>query len=148
MRTACDGARNHVMRGPIREPQLYRLYQLNSCMTDDAVHLLTSMLMFDPEKRFNVDQALHHSYLTEGRQRFHSCMCTCCHTKNGQRHYTSDLDPCHEVPFDPKWEKDLSRLSMYELRDRIYKFVTDRAAMQETPLCINPKSAAYTNFTS
>lgn len=97
MRTACDGARNHVMRGPQREQQLYRMYQLSSSMTDDAVHLLTSMLMFDPEKRYTVEQALHHPYLTEGRQRFHSCMCSCCHTKNGQRHYTNDLDPVVRV---------------------------------------------------
>lgn len=90
---------------------------------------------------------MSHSYLEEGRLRFHSCMCSCCiTTSNGSRVFTNDFDPRHNEPFDIKWEKELSRLSMYELRDRMYKFVTDRQPSYGVPLCINPHSGAYKNF--
>lgn len=52
----------------------------------------------------------------------------------------------HEQPFDPKWEKELSRMSMFDLRDRMYKYVTERTPLFGVPLCINPNSAAYKNF--
>ncbi|CAJ0940990.1 unnamed protein product, partial [Mesorhabditis belari] len=148
MRYACDSARNHVMRLPPRHSQATsRFYQLNSQMTDQAVELLRMMLIFDPDKRATVEQALSHPYLEEGRLRFHSCMCTCCYNdQNGSRIMTQHLDPIHEQPFDPKWEKELARYSMFELRDKMYKFVTNRNPLNGIPLCINPNSAAYKNF--
>ncbi|KAK5983226.1 Mitogen-activated protein kinase, partial [Trichostrongylus colubriformis] len=81
MRYACEGARNHVLRAPFRD------------------------------KRATVEQALKHSYLDEGRMRFHSCMCSCCYTNNpgNTRIFSMDPDPSHEMPFDPKWEKELAR---------------------------------------
>lgn len=43
---------------------------------------------------FQVQEALDHDYLKDGRMRFHSCMCTCCHTlPSGQRQFTNDLEP-------------------------------------------------------
>lgn len=79
--------------------------------------------------------------------RFHSCMCSCCYTAaNSNRVFTSTFDSPHTEPFDVKWEKELSRLSMFELRDRLYKFVTERAPLYGVPLCINPHSAAYKSF--
>jgi nemo like kinase len=111
--------------------------------------LLTSLLVFDPEKRVSVDEALAHPYLAEGRMRFHSCMCSCCYTTtNSNRIFTASFDPLHESPFEPKWERELSSLSMFELRDRMYKFVTERQPLYGIPLCINPNSAAYKNFAS
>ena len=32
------------------------------------------------DKRINCSTALNHSYLSEGRARYHSCMCKCCKT--------------------------------------------------------------------
>src|SRR5689334_2728555 len=79
--------------------------------------------------------------------RFHSCMCSCCFTAaNGQRAFAAEFDQKHEEPFDSKWEKELNRLSMFELRDRIYKFVTERPPLYGVPLCINPHSAAFKSF--
>ncbi|KJH44311.1 kinase domain protein [Dictyocaulus viviparus] len=152
MKYACEGARNHVLRAPFRVNTFHRMRQLSPHTTDDAVQLLAMMLQFDPDKRVTVEQALKHSYLDEGRMRFHSCMCSCCYTNNSipgnTRIFSTDPDPVHEVPFDPKWEKELSRLSMFDLRDRMYKFVTERTPLFGTPLCINPSSAAYKNFAS
>lgn len=94
MQGACEGAVNHVMRTPRRLPQLQRFHTLSNQMTKDAVHLLVEMLKFDPSKRMTVDKALQHPFLDEGRMRFHSCMCTCCHDgPHRERNFCADLDP-------------------------------------------------------
>ncbi|CAI4230581.1 unnamed protein product [Auanema sp. JU1783] len=147
MKYACDGAKNHVARGPYRVPALHKFYQLSSSTTQEAIELLSMMLQFDPDKRATVEMCLSHQYLADGRMRFHSCMCSCCYTKaNNTRVFTIDYDPSHEQPFDPKWERELARLSMFELRESMYKFVTERIPLYGTPLMINPGSAAYKNF--
>ena len=53
------------------------------------------MLTLDPEKRITVTEALNHPYLDEGRLRYHSCMCACCHTSQatGTRVYVRDFEP-------------------------------------------------------
>jgi hypothetical protein len=56
------------------------------------------------------------------------------------------FDPGHRHPFDPHWERELSRLSMFELRDRLFKYVTEREPMYGIPLCINTNSATYGEF--
>jgi hypothetical protein len=35
---------------------------------------------------------------------------------------------------------------MFELRDRLYKYVVDRTPMYSVPLCINTNSNAYGEF--
>ncbi|XP_031167916.1 serine/threonine-protein kinase NLK isoform X4 [Sander lucioperca] len=52
MRTACEGARAHILRGPQKQPSLPVLYTLSSQATHEAVHLLCRMLVFDPRLRF------------------------------------------------------------------------------------------------
>ncbi|VDD94391.1 unnamed protein product [Enterobius vermicularis] len=149
MKGACEGARNHVLRSAYRQPNITRLYNLSHNASHEAIHLLTQLLVFDPDQRISVENALAHPYLEEGRMRFHSCMCSCCYTTpNNNRVFTQDFDPVHEQPFDPKWEKELSRLSMFDLRDRMYKYVTERTPLYGVPLCINPNSAAYKSFAS
>lgn len=150
MKYACEGAKNHVLRAGPRAANVQSLYRLSPQTSEDAVDLLVKLLHFDPDKRISVQEALQHPYLEEGRLRFHSCMCTCCYTKPNMpsRIFSQELDPCHESPFDPKWEKDMSRLSMFELREKMYQFVMDRPALYGVALCINPQSAAYKNFAS
>jgi hypothetical protein len=81
---------------------------------------------------------------------------------NSQRQFVADVEPTHKEPFEPKWEKvracvrawrahthqlqELQRTSMFDLRDKMYKFVTERTPLYSIPLCINPHSAAYKNF--
>jgi nemo like kinase len=147
MRDACEGAVNHIMRIPRKTPQLNQLYSLSPQTTPEAVTLLVEMLRFDPNRRMTVEQALAHRYLDEGKMRFHSCMCSCCH--NGPRRervFCNDFDPVHQSPLPPTWEKELSRLSMFDLRDKLYKYVTDRRPMDGIPLCINTNSASYPEF--
>uniref|UniRef100_A0AC35TZ44 Mitogen-activated protein kinase n=1 Tax=Rhabditophanes sp. KR3021 TaxID=114890 RepID=A0AC35TZ44_9BILA len=147
MKSACEGARIHISRSPFKQPNTMKFYNLSHQTTQDAVHLLMSMLMFDPEKRMNVDEALKHPYLEEGRMRFHSCMCTCCFTTTKrERVFSKNPEPNHESPFEPKWEKELSRLSMFDLRERLYKYITERNPLYGVPLCINTNSASYRDF--
>ncbi|KAI1729007.1 protein kinase domain-containing protein [Ditylenchus destructor] len=147
MKGACEGARNHIVRQSARPPNLMRLYSLTHQSNHDAILLLQEMLKFDAEKRITVEEALRHSYLEEGRMRFHSCMCTCCQSRGrGERVFNKVFDPCHRTPFDPAWEKELSRLSMFELRDRLFKYVTERVPLYGIPLCINTNSVTYGEF--
>nr|AAW24716.1 SJCHGC09514 protein [Schistosoma japonicum] len=44
-----------------------------------TVHLLGSMLKFNPRQRISAADALNHPFLEEARLRYHSCMCSCCH---------------------------------------------------------------------
>jgi len=120
---------------------------LSTQSTPEAVNLLQEMLRFDPAKRITVEEALKHPYLDEGRMRFHSCMCSCCLTSpKRERIFTKNFDPCHQEPFDPLWEKELSRLSMFDLRERMFKYVTERTPMYGIALCINTSSATYGEF--
>lgn len=48
IRSACDGAKAHVLRSAHRPPSLAALYTLSSQATHEAVHLLCRMLVFDP----------------------------------------------------------------------------------------------------
>ncbi|KAF8359370.1 lit-1 [Pristionchus pacificus] len=152
---ACEGARSHVLRQPIKRPnQRETLGRISNSMSEGAIDLLTKLLTFNPDKRMSVQEALDHDYLKDGRMRFHSCMCTCCHTlPSGQRQFTNDLEPFHNEPFDPRWERELARCSMFDLRDKLYNFVVDRhrnlqSEQNYVPVVINPHSAAYKNFTS
>lgn len=61
------------------------------------------------EKRITAADALAHPYLDEGRLRYHSCMCSCCHNVGaGVRHYTSDFEPLCKEPFRYDFEDDLT----------------------------------------
>uniref|UniRef100_A0A0N4ZG28 Mitogen-activated protein kinase n=1 Tax=Parastrongyloides trichosuri TaxID=131310 RepID=A0A0N4ZG28_PARTI len=147
MKHACDGAKNYIMRSNYRQPNTMKFFGISHQATHEAVHFLISMLMFDPEKRMNVDDALAHPYISEGRIRFHSCMCSCCYTTNKkERIFTKISDPGHEQPFDPEWEKELQRYSMFDLKSRLYMFMKDRTPLYGVPLCINTNSTSYRDF--
>lgn len=48
MRTACEGAKTHILRTAHKPPSLAALYTLSSQASHEAVHLLCRMLVFDP----------------------------------------------------------------------------------------------------
>lgn len=97
-------------------------------------------------KRVNVEDALNHPYIDEGRLRFHSCMCRCCRTSSaGIRIYAPDLEPCADHSFDDRWEKKI--MSLVQVKEELYRLVSDHAQNNRTPLCINPHSAAFKSFT-
>uniref|UniRef100_A0A4W5L941 mitogen-activated protein kinase n=1 Tax=Hucho hucho TaxID=62062 RepID=A0A4W5L941_9TELE len=146
MRTACEGARAHILRGPHKQPSLPVLYTLSSQATHEAVHLLCRMLVFDPSKRISAKDALAHPYLDEGRLRYHTCMCKCCYTTSSGRVYTSDFEPVTTPKFDDGFEKNLT--SVRQVKEIIHQFILEQQKGNRVPLCINPQSAAFKSFIS
>jgi hypothetical protein len=74
MRSACEGAKTHVLRSAHRPPSLAALYTLSSQATHEAVHLLCRMLVFDPVSKL----AVHVMFTVINRvgtklENFHSC---------------------------------------------------------------------------
>lgn len=108
--------------------------------------VMVSSLIVVQARRIGVEEALKHPYLDEGRLRFHSCMCRCCRTSSsGLRIYAADLEPCTEQHFDDRWEKKV--MSLQQIKEELYRLVSEHAQSNRTPLCINPHSAAFKSFT-
>ncbi|KAJ7410647.1 Serine/threonine-protein kinase NLK [Willisornis vidua] len=87
MRTACEGAKAHILRGPHKQ-----------------------------SKRISAKDALAHPYLDEGRLRYHTCMCKCCFSTSTGRVYTSDFEPITNPKFDDTFEKNLSSVRQVKVR--------------------------------
>lgn len=52
---ACEGARSHVLRQPIKRPnQRETLGRISNSMSEGAIDLLTKLLTFNPDKRMSV----------------------------------------------------------------------------------------------
>ncbi|CAH1800382.1 unnamed protein product [Owenia fusiformis] len=144
MKTACEGAKAHVLRGGTKSPSMAALYTLSNQATHEAVHLLCRMLVMDPDKRITATDVLAHPYLDEGRLRYHSCMCKCCHNTPGGRQYTSDFEPICPNPFSYTFEDELT--SLHKVKDKLYKFIHEQQSHTRIPLCINPSSVAFKSF--
>ncbi|XP_041347446.1 serine/threonine-protein kinase NLK-like [Gigantopelta aegis] len=147
MRTACEGAKAHILRQPHKPPSLAALYTLSSQATHEAVHLLCRMLVFDPDKRITASDALTHPYLDEGRLRYHSCMCKCCFNTTSGRHYTNDFEPASTQPFSYKFEDELTSVS--KVKEKLHKFISEQQQKgKRVPLCLNPNSISFKSFQS
>lgn len=48
MKTACEGAKAHILRQGHKPPSMAALYTLSTQATHEAVHLLCRMLVFNP----------------------------------------------------------------------------------------------------
>ena len=147
LKYACDAAKRHMLSKGVKPPSISVLYTMGQWATHEAIHLMTQMLTMDPDKRMSVTEALNHPYLDEGRLRYHSCMCTCCHsTASGMRQYTRDFEPVAEESFDDSWELELT--SVNKVKQKLHKFIGDQLNSNRVPLCINPSSAAFKSFAS
>jgi len=147
LKYACDGAKKYMLSKGPKHPNISALYSLGQWATHEAIHLMCKMLTLNPDKRISVDEALRHPYLDEGRLRYHSCMCTCCHsTASGLRQYTRDFEPRAEVYFNDTWEYELTSVS--KVKQKLHKFISEQLSASRVPLCINPSSAAFKSFSS
>ena len=86
---ASEGAFRYIMSQTYKPSAMHTLHTLSSWVNHEAVHLICQMLVFNPHKRISVADALTHPYLDEGRLRYHTCMCTCCHTTSAGRQYAN-----------------------------------------------------------
>lgn len=140
---ASDGATKYILQRPHKQPALATLYNLSNQATHEAVHLLCRMLVFDPSKRMSCTDALSHPYLDEGRLRFHTCMCRCCHNMPGGRQYVSEFEPANPKLFDDTYEVNLNTIP--RVKESVYKFILDKQK-NSVPLCINMASPSYKSF--
>ncbi|UYV83873.1 NLK [Cordylochernes scorpioides] len=145
LRHVCEGARLHILNGKSKPVATGTLYNLSPQVTPEAVHLLCQMLTINPDKRVTCAQALTHPYLSEGRLRYHSCMCTCCSGVGGQRKFAIELEPVAPRPLDPNFDSGFTHVR--QVRETLHRFIIDYCEKtQRTPLCINPSSAAFKLF--
>lgn len=147
LKYACPAAKTHMSRKPFKSSAVNALYSLSNQATVEAVHLLIQMLVFNPDKRISVYDALAHPYLEEGCLRYHSCMCKCCVSENGKRKYCTDLEPISSRPFNDNFLRDL--FSVQQVKERLHKRILEKcSSYNRVPLCINPNSAAFKSFAS
>lgn len=79
------------MSQAFKPPAMHRMYNLSGLATVEAIHLVCCMLVFNPQKRITAVDALSHPYLDEGRLRYHTCMCMCCHDTLTGRQYCGGM---------------------------------------------------------
>lgn len=74
-----------------------------------------ALCVYPQDKRVSCARALSHPYLEEGRLRYHSCMCSCCHSsirssrnKFPYQYPNLDYEPVASHAFDDSFERDLT----------------------------------------
>ena len=125
---------------------LGKLYALSPTTSHGAVHLLSQMLVFNPKKRISCADSLDHPYLEDGRMRYHTFLCSCCHGSGAaSRQYCHDLEPTASKRFDLLYERELSTLN--KAKAQLHYYI--RTVHPHRPqLYINPNSERYQHFQS
>jgi nemo like kinase len=127
-----------------RPSNLLSLYRLSRDCDHDVVNLLSSMFIYNPDRRITVTAALSHSYVDEGRLRYHTCMCQCCpNTPEGIR-YTVDAEPVCSTPFLYVFEDELD--SLPRVRDKLSRLCADVQSRHSESLQLNVNSPLYRKF--
>lgn len=72
------------------------------------------------DKRISSFDALYHPFLEDGRIRYHSCLCACCHTSNNVKQFCCDLEPSSPIRFDPAYEKELTSVPRAKGMSTVY----------------------------
>ena len=110
----CDGAMEFVLSQPQTDGKLMNVLKNASCSERNDIsahHLVKNLLMWNPRERFSTHEALMSRFISDGRLRFHSCMCSCCTTINGKRNFCSDLEPIPRQIFNDSYESNLPNLT-------------------------------------
>lgn len=130
-----------------KPPALHKFYALSHNITHEAAHMLSQMLVFNPSKRLSCMDALYHPFLEEGRIRYHTFLCSCCHTPSagGGREFCRDLEPGSPKKFDPGYERELSTIA--KAKARLYHYIRSTNP-HLPPLYINACSKQYKQFQS
>lgn len=63
------------------------------------------------EKRISCVNALFHPFLEDGKMRYHTYLCSCCHTSASGRNFARDLEPSASFKFDSSYEKELTSIA-------------------------------------
>jgi nemo like kinase len=169
MKYACEAARKYILRQAPRKPDeqiLHCLASPNFC-SQDAVQLLRRLLVFNPEKRLTASKALQNSYIRQGRDCYHSTICSChpprpFHSRKQLASMSDDLSSCFpdssnefepviQFPFSfqlhKRLEEDLeSPPPLTTIRTELYRLCLESQKDSNNPLRVNTKSPAYRQF--
>lgn len=110
----CDGAMEFVLNQPKSDGKLLSVLRNSTSLEPNdhsAFHLVKNLLMWNPCERFSTHEALMSRFISDGRLRFHSCMCSCCATLNGKRNFCNDLEPIPRQIFNDSYESNLPNLT-------------------------------------
>ncbi|XP_039271258.1 serine/threonine-protein kinase NLK-like [Styela clava] len=121
-------------------------------MTHEAAHLLSRLLVWNPKKRVSCAEALRHVYCRNGRLRYHTSLCLCCHLsgigtdgRQSLRVATEvELEPVPSSTFNDSYENVLKTTD--QIRSSIAQFVNSQPCGRKVPLCINTESSVFSKF--
>ncbi|XP_076800323.1 serine/threonine-protein kinase NLK-like [Clavelina lepadiformis] len=121
-------------------------YHLAPHMTHESAHLLSRLLVWNPEKRVSCTEALRHVYLREGRMRYHTSLCRCCFiAADGIRHASEhEFEPVPDRVFNDSYEDQLH--SVEDVRNAVTEFINSQPCGRKVPLRINPDSVVFPRF--
>lgn len=129
-----------------KPPSFHTLYNLSPIVSHGAVHFLSQVLVFNPSKRISSVDALYHPFLDEGRIRYHTYLCTCCHTTfTNNRMFSLDLEPSCPRKFDAVYEKKLRTVA--ETKAELHAYIKSSTS-HLSPLYVNTSSKQYKQFMS
>ena len=109
----------------------YRKWLANFCtiLNFATSHLWKVALSLIQGKRLSCVDALYHPFLEDGRIRYHTFLCSCCHTNmNGTRQFCRELEPAATKKFYPSYEKELISIvtakgNLYDLQPHLLLIV-------------------------
>lgn len=142
-----------ALRVPANRPSpSENFYTIAPHMTHAAAHLLSKFLVWNPKKRVSCTEALQHIYCRNGRLRYHTSLCRCCHLNGmdsrGPLRVATDveLEPVSPATFSDAYESTLK--TKEQIRNSIAQFVNSQPCGRKTPLCINTESSVFSKFMS
>jgi len=143
----CDGAIEFVVSQPRSDSKLLATIKSSRSLEDDdyaAFELAKNLLVWNRTKRFSTREALMSRFVSDGRLRFHSCMCSCCRTVNERRTFCADMEPIPNQIFNDSYESSLPSVPF--AKESLLRFIRSQPCGPQVPLCINPRSPAFRAF--
>ena len=111
------------------------------------------------DERPVIDHFCFSSFVSDGRLRFHSCMCSCCSTVNGKRLFTFNCEPIPINAFNDSYQLGINTISqakgkllrtsgktVTKVLESLLQFIHSSPCGTQIPLCINPRSPSFREF--
>ena len=110
----CEGAVDFVLSHPKTDGNLLNVLRNANCLENNdhsAYTLAKNLLTWNRRERFTTQEALMSRFISDGRLRFHSSMCSCCSTVKGKRNFCAELEPSPRQSFNDSYESNLPNIN-------------------------------------
>jgi nemo like kinase len=127
--SGCDGAKEFMLSQPKSAENLMTLIEISEAPQNDhlaAYHLVKNLLTWNRHERYTTHEALMSRFVSDGRMRFHSCMCSCCNTIEEKRNFCQELEPVPRQVFNDSYESSLPSIQFakgYYLRKPQFQYL-------------------------